>query len=276
MTSIADEELLMTANPIALVRGTPILEAPEGLYIPPDALEVFLETFAGPLDLLLYLIRQQNLDILDIPIHEITTQYMNYVELMQEFKLELAAEYLVMAAILCEIKSQFLLPSHVSTETENTDPRAELVRRLQDYAQFQQAALALDALPRLERDHFMTKVGVPTGYRQQIPPDVELDDLLAAFRELLARADLLRSLRISKESLSVRERMATVLQRLEHIELLPFEAFFDFTEGRAGVVVSFLALLELSKIEALELIQPEPFALIYVRLREKCDVLPAA
>ncbi len=276
MTSIADEELLMTANPIALVRGTPILEAPEGLYIPPDALEVFLETFAGPLDLLLYLIRQQNLDILDIPIHEITTQYMNYVELMQEFKLELAAEYLVMAAILCEIKSQFLLPSHVSTETENTDPRAELVRRLQDYAQFQQAALALDALPRLERDHFMTKVGVPAGYRQQIPPDVELDDLLAAFRELLARADLLRSLRISKESLSVRERMATVLQRLEHIELLPFEAFFDFTEGRAGVVVSFLALLELSKIEALELIQPEPFALIYVRLREKCDVLPAA
>jgi len=200
--------------PLAIVRGAPFLTLPQDLYIPPDALEVFLETFEGPLDLLLYLIRRQNLDILDIPIAEITEQYMEYVELMRELRLDLAAEYLLMAAMLAEIKSRMLLPRPQEAEEEGADPRADLIRRLQEYERFKQAAADLDALPRLERDHFVVEALVPSGFIQRRPPDVDLRELLSALREVLARADLFTSHRIEKEPLSLRERMSQVLERL--------------------------------------------------------------
>ncbi len=252
---------------LALVRGEPLLKLPEDLYIPPDALEVFLDTFEGPLDLLLYLIRRQNLDILDIPIIEITKQYMEYVELMKEVRLELAAEYLVMAAMLCEIKSRMLLPRADEDDEDGEDPRAELVRRLAEYEQFKQAAQDLDALPRLERDCFAVQARVPPGHIRCIPPSVELDELLAALQAVLARADLFTSHQIERESLSLRERMSAVLERISGAELVPFSDLFDVTEGRAGVVVSFLAVLELLKATTLELIQVEPFAPIRLRRR---------
>jgi segregation and condensation protein A len=255
------------AAPWALVRGEPVLKLPEDLYIPPDALEVFLDTFEGPLDLLLYLIRRQNLDILDIPIIAITDQYMEYVELMKEVRLELAAEYLVMAAMLCEIKSRMLLPRADDGDDEDVDPRAELVRRLAEYEQFKRAAQDLDGLPRLERDCFMVQAEIPPGHVRRVPPPVELDELLGALRGVLARADLFSSHQVARESLSLRERMSAVLERLEQAELVAFPDLFDVTEGRAGVVVSFLAVLELLKAAALELIQVEPFAPIRLRRR---------
>ncbi|MCF7978758.1 MAG: segregation/condensation protein A [Chromatiaceae bacterium] len=251
----------------ALVRGEPLLKLPEDLYIPPDALEVFLDTFEGPLDLLLYLIRRQNLDILDIPIIDITNQYMEYVELMKEVRLELAAEYLVMAAMLCEIKSRMLLPRADEDAEDDEDPRAELVRRLAEYEQFKRAAQDLDALPRLERDCFLVQARVPPGHVRRTPPTVELDELLAALQAVLARADLFTSHQIERESLSLRERMSAVLERISGAELVPFTDLFDVTEGRAGVVVSFLAVLELLKAATLELIQVEPFAPIRLRRR---------
>ncbi|NBC47742.1 MAG: segregation/condensation protein A [Gammaproteobacteria bacterium] len=253
------------AAPLALVHGEPLLKLPEDLYIPPDALEVFLDTFEGPLDLLLYLIRRQNLDILDIPIIDITRQYMEYVELMKEVRLELAAEYLVMAAMLCEIKSRMLLPRSEDGEDDDADPRAELVRRLAEYEQFKRAAQDLDELPRLERDCFAGCAEVPPGHIRRIPPPVELTELLAALQAVLARADLFSSHQIERESLSLRERMSAVLERLEQNELVPFNELFDVTEGRAGVVVSFLAVLELLKAATLELVQAEPFAPIRLR-----------
>lgn len=252
---------------LALVRGEPVLKLPEDLYIPPDALEVFLDTFEGPLDLLLYLIRRQNLDILDIPIIEITNQYMEYVELMKEVRLELAAEYLVMAAMLCEIKSRMLLPRAEEESEDGEDPRAELVRRLAEYEQFKRAAQDLDGLPRLERDCFAVQAPVPPGHVRRIPPSVELDELLAALQAVLARADLFSSHQVERESLSLRERMSAVLERISGAELIPFTDLFDVTEGRAGVVVSFLAVLELLKATTLELIQIEPFAPIRLRRR---------
>jgi len=253
--------------PRAIVRGAPLLELPQDLYIPPDALEVFLDTFEGPLDLLLYLIRRQNLDILDIPIAEITDQYMEYVELMKDLKLELAAEYLVMAAMLCEIKSRMLLPRPDSVDDDEDDPRAELIRRLLEYERFKQAALDLDDLPRLERDLFPTQAAVPPGHVRRIPPKVDLPELLAALREVLARADLFTSHRIERESLSLRERMSIVMERLHGRDFVQFTELFDITEGRAGVVVSFLAILELIKASILELVQSEAYAPIHVRLR---------
>ncbi|MFP4495033.1 MAG: segregation and condensation protein A [Halochromatium sp.] len=256
-----------TAARLAIVRGEPLLKLPEDLYIPPDALEIFLDTFEGPLDLLLYLIRRQNLDILDIPIIEITAQYMEYVELMKEVRLELAAEYLVMAAMLCEIKSRMLLPRTDDDSEEDADPRAELVRRLAEYEQFKQAAQDLDALPRLERDGFAVRASVPPGHVQRIPPAVELDELLAALQGVLARADLFSSHQIARESLSLRERMSAVLERIDGAELVLFGELFEVSEGRAGVVVSFLAVLELLKAATLELIQVAPFAPIRLRRR---------
>ncbi|MBK1644936.1 segregation/condensation protein A [Thiocapsa imhoffii] len=254
--------------PLAVVRGLPYLTLPVDLYIPPDALEVFLDAFEGPLDLLLYLIKRQNLDILDIPIAAITAQYMEYVELMTELRLELAADYLVMAALLAEIKSRMLLPRVCLEEDDGVDPRAELVRRLQEYERFKQAAQELDALPRLERDVFATAVAVPPGHVRRIPPDVDLCELLRAMREILARADHFASHRIERESLSIRERMSWILERLGHGEFHGFTDLLDPAEGRAGVVVSFLAILELVKAELLELVQSEPFAPIHTRLRE--------
>jgi segregation and condensation protein A len=254
--------------PFALVLGAPLLTLPQDLYIPPDALEVFLDAFEGPLDLLLYLIKRQNLDILDIPIADITDQYMVYVELMKGLKLELAAEYLVMAAMLAEIKSRMLLPRPNDDGEDEEDPRAELIRRLQEYERFKRAAQDLDTLPRLERDLFCVHAEIPPGHLRRIPPEVDLREVLIALRGLLARADLFTSHRVEKESLSLRERMSLVLERVRVGCFVRFTDLFDLTEGRAGVVVTFLALLELIKAATLELVQAEPFAPIHVRMRE--------
>ena len=252
--------------PFAIVQGRPLLVLPQDLYIPPDALEVFLDTFEGLLDLLLYLIKRQNLDILDIPIAQITDQYMEYVEVMKDLRLELAAEYLVMAALLAEIKSRMLLPRPAATEEEE-DPRADLVRRLQEYERFKKAAQDLDELPRLERDHYLVQAPIPPGYRRLIPPEVDLREVLLALRDLLARADLFTSHKVEKESLSLRERMSIVLGKLQGMGFVPFAYLFELHEGRAGIVVSFLAVLELIKSATIELVQAEPFAPIHVRLR---------
>jgi segregation and condensation protein A len=253
--------------PFAIVQGTPLLTLPLDLYIPPDALEVFLDAFEGPLDLLLYLIKRQNLDILEIPVAQITDQYMVYVDLMSGLRLELAAEYLVMAAMLAEIKSRMLLPRPSSEDAEEEDPRAELIRRLQEYERFKNAAQDLDALPRLERDHFPAKAEVPPGHIRRLPPSVDLRAVLLALRDVLARADLYTRHRVERESLSLRERMSLILERLASGEFMPFTDLFPFTEGRAGVVVTFLAILELIRGASLELVQAEPFSPIHVRLR---------
>ena len=253
--------------PLAKVGGEPYTQLPQDLYIPPDALEVFLEAFEGPLDLLLYLIKRQNLNILDIPIAEVTRQYMEYLALMQELRLELAAEYLVMAAWLAEIKSRLLLPRPAAIEADEDDPRAELVRRLQEYERFQQAAQALDALPRLERDFFPASAALVQRETRRAPPPVSLTELLAALHEVLARAELFGRHQVRREARSVRERMSQVLERLDALRFTPFSALFRPEEGRMGVVVTFLAVLELLREALLELVQAEPFAPIHVRRR---------
>ncbi|NNM52777.1 MAG: segregation/condensation protein A [Pseudomonadales bacterium] len=254
--------------PFALVYGKALTKIPEDLYIPPDALEVFLEAFEGPLDLLLYLIRRQNMDILDIQVAEITRQYMGYIDIMQSMKFELAAEYLVMAAMLGEIKSRCLLPRPRDTQGEDgEDPRAELIRRLQEYERYKQAALDLDALPMEGRDFFVAIATAPIYTRLHAPPEVELDELLLALRDVLKRAELYESHHVGHEGLSLRERMADILQALQEDEFLSFFALFHVEEGRLGVVVSFIALLELIKEGLLDLVQAESFAPIYVRHR---------
>ncbi len=252
--------------PFALVQGTPLTAPPKDLYIPPDALEVILEAFEGPLDLLLYLIKRQNLDILDIPIARITEQYMTYIEMMQGMKLELAAEYLLMAAMLAEIKSRMLLPRPPSVVPEEEDPRAELVRRLQEYERYKRAAEDLDALPRLERELHRVVVAFEDRQVRTIPPTVSLEALLAAFRDVLRRADMFADHRIQREPLSVRERMSIVLERARGDKFLGLSAFFAFEEGKAGVVVTLLAILELLRQRLIELVQNEETAPIYVKL----------
>ncbi|MEJ2344434.1 MAG: ScpA family protein [Gammaproteobacteria bacterium] len=251
--------------PFAVVQGEAITALPHDLYIPPDALEVFLEAFEGPLDLLLYLIKRQNLDILDIPIAEITRQYMEYIELMRDLRLELAAEYLVMAAMLAEIKSRMLLPRPVEAEGDEEDPRAELVRRLQEYERFKQAAEDMDALPRLERDIFPASAAVTDRRVVKIEPEVNLKELLLAFKDVLTRAELFSHHQIQLEPLSVRERMSLVLGAVRADQFTPFSALFDVAEGRMGVVVTLLAILELIKESLLELVQAEPFGPIHVK-----------
>ena len=255
--------------PFAIVEGKTVTELPKDLYIPPDALEVFLEAFEGPLDLLLYLIRRQNLDILEIRVAEITQQYMQYVELMHAMQFELAAEYLVMAAMLAEIKSRMLLPRPQLDEAEEgEDPRAELIRRLQEYERFKQAAEDIDALPRVDRDVFPGSATPPPIDRQQPLPDVELKDLLLAFSEVLRRADMFQNHKISFEALSTRERMGDVLKALSSgTNFVPFQTLFSAEEGRLGVVVTFLAIMELIKESLIEIVQSEPFAPIHVRAR---------
>jgi len=251
---------------LATVRGEPLLKLPDDLYIPPDALEVFLDAFEGPLDLLLYLIRRQNLDILDIPIAEITRQYTGYIEIMQGLRLELAAEYLVMAAILAEIKSRMLLPRpEPEPDEEEGDPRAELIRRLQEYERYKQAAEDIDALPRLERDIVIALAIVPEQRRVQVPPEVDLREVLLALRDVMARAELFAQHQIQGEPLSVRERMSRIVQRLKEHEFIEFEQLFDLSEGRTGVVVTFLALLELLREHLVDLVQQELFGSIYLR-----------
>jgi segregation and condensation protein A len=251
--------------PLALVRGQPVLEMPQDLYIPPDALEVFLEAFEGPLDLLLYLIRRQNLDILDIPIAEITRQYVDYIDLMHDMKLELAAEYLVMAAILAEIKSRLLLPRPPAEEGIEDDPRAELVRRLQEYERFKKAAEDIESMPRLDRDFAVAQAFVPDKNVIRLPPPVDLKELLLALKDVLKRAELMGHHAIQREALSVRNRMSDVLKSLGDGEFHPFETLFTAEEGRLGIVVTFLALLELAKEHLIEIMQSEPLAPIYLK-----------
>lgn len=250
---------------IAKVEGQVMTSLPSDLYIPPNALEVILEVFEGPLDLLLYLIKKHNLDILNIPVAEITRQYITYVELMTVFQLELAADYLEMAAWLAEIKSRMLLPKPPAVEGEETDPRAELVRRLQEYERFKVAAENLDKHLRLERDIFLVNVeGIDTEISKK-EPTVELKEILEALKAVFARADLKTVHTVQKELLSVRERMSRVLDALVGQNFLGFETFFDITEGRLGIVVTFLAMLELLKESLIELVQNESYGPIYVR-----------
>lgn len=252
------------ADPVAIIRGLPLTELPEDLYIPPEALEVFLEAFEGPLDLLLYLIRRQNLDILDIPVAEVTRQYIAYIDMMHELKMELAAEYLLMAAILAEIKSRILLPRPQASDVEEDDPRAELIRRLQEYERFKTAAERIDQLPRWERDHLAVEVDGSQIEVRKVYPTVELRELLLAFNEVLKRAERHSHHQIRREALSVRERMTAILGRLMDVGSLNFQQLFDPGEGRHGAVVSFLAVLELAKERLIDLIQEEPLAEIFV------------
>ncbi|TLX56562.1 segregation/condensation protein A [Stutzerimonas nosocomialis] len=253
--------------PLALVYGEAFTEVPLDLYIPPDALEVILEAFEGPLDLLLYLIRKQNIDILDIPVAEITRQYMGYVELMKTVRLELAAEYLVMAAMLAEIKSRMLLPRSAEAEQEEEDPRAELIRRLQEYERFKTAAEDLDGLPRLGRELHVPQIEAPEARARKLLPQVSLEELLLSMAEVLRRADMFESHQVTREALSTRERMSEVLERLKGGGFVAFVALFRAEEGRLGVVVTFMAVLELIKESLVELVQNEPFAPIHVRAR---------
>ncbi|MDX1625454.1 MAG: segregation/condensation protein A [Wenzhouxiangellaceae bacterium] len=254
--------------PLATVLGEPLMKLPDDLYIPPDALEVFLDAFEGPLDLLLYLIRRQNLEILDIPIAEITRQYTGYIEMMQGMRLELAAEYLVMAAILAEIKSRMLLPRPEPEEGEDADPRVDLIRRLQEYERFKQAAEDLDELPRLERDIAVASAEVEDPRPIRVPPEVDLRELLLALRDVMARAELFAQHHIQSEPLSVRERMSRIVQTLKSAEFVRFEDLFELSEGRLGVVVTFLALLELLREHLVDLVQQELYGAIYLRAPE--------
>ena len=256
---------LTGGTPLARIMGSPVHNLPDDLYIPPDALEVFLETFEGPLDLLLYLIRRQGFSILDIPMAEITRQYIAYIEMMGELKIELAAEYLLMAAILAEIKSRLLLPRPAEADQEELDPRAELVRRLQEYERFKAAAQDLDGLTRCERDVHETSADTSAIRVNKVYPEVGLEEVLQAFRDVLKRADQLTHHHIQREPLSVRERMSTILNKLQAHAMLPFGALFDRDEGRAGAVVSLLAILEMSKERIIEILQDEPLGPLLVR-----------
>ena len=254
--------------PFAVVLGEPQYQLPRDLYIPPDALEVILEAFEGPLDLLLYLIRRQNLDILDIPIADITEQYINYIQMMQDMRFELAAEYLLMAAMLAEIKSRMLLPRvNVDEEDEEGDPRAELIRRLQEYERFKQAAEDLDELPQLGRDVHSVKVDAPHKNLDLPPPDVDLKEILLALKDVMNRADMFTSHHIQQEPLSLRERMSRVLETVNSTTFTAFTDLFDLAEGRPGVVVTFMATLELIKQQLIELVQNESFGTIHVKAR---------
>jgi len=253
--------------PLAFVHGKPLTVLPRDLYIPPEALEVFLEAFEGPLDLLLYLIRRQNLDILEINVAQITEQYMQYVELMDAMQFELAAEYLVMSAMLAEIKSRMLLPRQASASEEEGDPRADLIRRLQEYEQFKQAAEDIDALPRLERDVFVAAAEPPELRRARPQPQVELRELLIAFGDVMRRAAMTVSHHVQRERLSTRERMSQILERLKTPQFVPFVSLFRVEEGRMGVVVTFLAIMELIKESLIEMVQSEPFGPIHVKPR---------
>jgi segregation and condensation protein A len=251
--------------PFAVVQGEPWSTLPKDLYIPPDALEVFLDAFEGPLDLLLYLIKRQNLDILDIPIAQITAQYMEYVDLMKEVRLELAAEYLVMAAMLAEIKSRMLLPRHEETEDDEDDPRAELIRRLQEYERYKQAAEDMEELPRMGRDLFQTEVDVPDRIVERRHPEVELRDLLFAMQEVMHRAEMFSQHHVQLEPLSMRERMSQILEKVGGGSFTAFGELFTLEEGKLGVVVTFLAILELLKDSLIEMVQAEPFGPIHVK-----------
>lgn len=255
--------------PFAVVMGQAVTELPKDLYIPPQALEVFLEAFEGPLDLLLYLIKRQNLDILDIDVSKITEQYMHYVDLMDAMQFELAAEYLLMAAMLAEIKSRMLLPRSSEVEDDEEDPRAQLIRRLQEYERFKKAAEDIEEMPRLERDTWVGSANPPDLNRTRPDPDVDMRELLVALGEVLRRADMYESHHIQREALSTRERMSEVLEKLSGQQFLPFVSLFSAQEGRLGVVVTFLAVMELIKESLVEIVQTESFGPIHVKARSE-------
>jgi len=252
--------------PFAIVQGAPVTDIPKDLYIPPEALEVFLEVFEGPLDLLLYLIKRQNIDILDISIVKITEQYMQYIELMEILQLELAIDYLLMTAILAEIKSRMLLPRPVSDGEEEDDPRAELIRRLQEYERYKQAAEDIEALPRDGRDVFGAVIDFPDCSSQVDPPEIPLGVVLKAFAEVLARAEMFSYHHIQRETLSVRERMTLVLERITTDKFTEFKELFTVEEGKVGVIVAFLAILELMKESLIEMVQNEINGPIYIKV----------
>jgi segregation and condensation protein A len=259
--------ITQTEMPFAVVEGQAVTELPRDLYIPPQALEVFLEAFEGPLDLLLYLIRRQNLDILDIPIAEITRQYTRYIELMQVLQLELAGEYLLMAATLAEVKSRMLLPRTPSAEAgEDADPRAELVRRLQEYERFKRAAEGIDRMARLERDTWVATAELVDRKVTRIAPQVTLQEMLLAFQEVLARSDMFAHHHVQREPLSVRQRMSDVLSALSASSFLDFVRLFSADEGRRGVTVTFVAILELLREGLIEIVQSEAYGPLHVRL----------
>ncbi len=258
--------------PIATFKGQAIVDLPKDLYIPPDAMKVLLEAFEGPLDFLLYLIRKQNLDILDIPIAEVTRQYMEYIDLMQELSLELAAEYLVMAAILAEIKSRMLLPRVEDPENPEADPRAELVRRLQEYERYKQAAEDIDLLPRLERDTFFVEADSSQIIVDRPLPEVSLKEIVLALADVMRRVELNTSHKVKLDSLSVREKMTLILDRVQGKDEVSFTDLFNLNEGRLGVVVTFLGMLELLKQHLIDFVQAAPFAPIYLKQKNAASV----
>ena len=252
--------------PFAVVQGKNLTTLPKDLYIPPDALEIILEAFEGPLDLLLYLIRRQNLNILEIDVAEISKQYMGYIDLMKTIQLEVASDYLVMAAMLTEIKSRMLLPKR-DEEVDEEDPRAELIRRLQDYERFKAAADDLDQLPRLERDTHPAKIFSETSKPEPGYVNVEMNDLMLALADVMARAEMFESHQIQFETLSTRERMSDVLERISNGEFVVFNQLFSIEEGKIGVVVTFLAIMELLKERLVDIVQNELFGSIHLRLK---------
>jgi len=265
--SVATSRPQQEEMPFAVVQGKELTVLPKDLYIPPDALEVILEAFEGPLDLLLYLIRRQNLDILEINVAEITRQYMGYIEMMTTIQLELAAEYLVMAAMLAEIKSRMLLPRQPVDEEDEGDPRAELIRRLQEYERFKNAAEDVDEMPRLGRDIHQASAEAPDREQQRPHPEVDMREILTALADVLRRAEMFESHQIELEKLSTRERMTQVLDRIRGQQFVPFVSLFKEAEGRLGVVVTFLAIMELIKESLVEIVQSESFGPIHVKAR---------
>ncbi len=262
MTQMAEAVVLPDFQ--ACVHGEPVA-LPTDLYIPPDALEVFLEAFSGPLDLLLYFIRKQNLNIVDIELAKITQQYMVYVDLMRELKLNLAADYLVMAATLAELKSRSLLPKVEVLEGEEEDPRVALIKRLQAYEEAKLAAEQLDALPRLDREHWLVQASVDSADLPKPLPQVPLDELIQAFKHLLQRIDRQQAHQITKEPMKIRERMRDILKRLSSDEFCTFQSLLDVAEGKTGLVVSFIALLELLKQSMIAVVQSDLYAPLYVK-----------
>ena len=253
--------------PLAFIAGEAITEVPKDLYIPPDALEIFLEAFEGPLDLLLYLIKRQNIDILEINVAEITDQYMTYVELMEASQFELAAEYLVMAAMLAEIKSRILLPRHEEEGTEEDDPRMELIRRLQEYERYKEAAQKINDLPRMDRNYYRAKAMLPVIERVTPDPDVDLQDMLISLGRVLRRADMFEHHHIQLETLSTREKMSEILIRISEHKFVPLVSLLVKEEGRLGIVVTFLAVMELMKDSLIEIVQTDPFGPIHLKSR---------
>ena len=250
--------------PFAIVDGEQITELPKDLYIPPVALQVFLDAFEGPLDLLLYLIRKQNLDVLDIPIADITQQYVDYINLMKELELELAGEYLLMAAMLAEIKSRLLLPIFEEIEDEE-DPRAELVRRLLEYERYRKVSEEINELDRVERDIYPSSVETAEFEQPLVLPDIQLKELVISFQEVLKKAEMFSALHFTKEPLSVKERMIKILEKIENEDFVRFEDLFDLKEQKIGLVVTFLAILELMKELLIEIVQAEEFGTIHVK-----------